>query len=140
MKTQPYQLSEISGFTDLLKPDVVCNSNILKLNKIECRTNNSSYRVIRYDKNFLCADLISSYGLCRSVIININGDIVGFAPPKTIGADFFIKTYNEKSEGIVAEEFVEGTMINVFFDKSIDDILECLMSKDFILIFLDKSK
>jgi hypothetical protein len=119
MNIQSYKLSEIPGFNDLLKPDVVCNSNILKLNKIECRTNNSSYRVIRYDKNFLCADLISSYGLCRSVIINSEGLVIGFAPPKTVGADFFIKTYNENSKGIVAEEFVEGTMINVFFDKSI---------------------
>ena len=65
-----YNLSCIPGFNDLLKSDAESNSNILKLNKIECRTNNSSYRVIRYDKDFLSSDLISTYGLCRSVIIN----------------------------------------------------------------------
>ena len=116
-----YNLSEIPGFNDLLKPDYnnALNSNILKLNKIECRTNNSEYKVIRYDKNFLCSDLIPSYGLCRSVILNYVNQVVGFAPPKSYHADTFIKKYDENTNGIQAEEFVEGTMINVFFDPSI---------------------
>jgi len=116
-----YNLSEICGFNSLIKPDVTFNKNIpLKLNKIECRTNNSVYKVIRYDKNFLCSDLISSYGLCRSVILNSNDEVVCFAPPKSFHADAFIKKYSDpETEVIVAEEFIEGTMINVFFDTSI---------------------
>jgi hypothetical protein len=119
MNTQSYNLSEIPGFNDLLKPNVVCNSSILKLNKIECRTNNSSYRVIRYDKNLLCLDLIPSYGLCRSVVLNSDNKVVCFSPPKSIHTDDFIKKYTENSGSIEAEEFVEGTMINVFFDSTI---------------------
>ena len=121
MSKQTYNLSEIPGFNDLLKPDVICNSNILKLNKIECRTNNSVYKVIRYDKNFLCVDLIPSYGLCRSVILNSFNQVVGFAPPKSIHAETFIKKYPECEHygQIEAQEFVEGTMINVFFDSTI---------------------
>ena len=116
-----YNLSEIVGFNDLLKPDVICNSNILKLNKIESRTNNSLYKVIRYDKSLLCCDLIPSYGLCRSIILNSANNVVGFAPPKSIHADTFINKYPESvNEGIVqAQEFVEGTMVNVFFDPTI---------------------
>ena len=116
-----YNLSEIVGFNDLLKPDVICNSNILKLNKIESRTNNSLYKVIRYDKSLLCCDLIPSYGLCRSIILNSANNVVGFAPPKSIHADTFINKYPESvNEGnIQAQEFVEGTMVNVFFDPTI---------------------
>jgi len=116
-----YNLSEIPGFNELLKPDYnnTLNSNILKLNKIECRTNNSVYRVIRYDKNFLCVDLIPTYGLCRSVILNVNNQVVGFAPPKSMTAESFINKYPETTNGIQAEEFVEGTMINIFFDPSV---------------------
>jgi hypothetical protein len=114
-----YNLSEIPGFNDLVKQNFISNSSVLKLNKIECRTNNSFYKVIRYDKNLLCVDLISSYGLCRSVILNSSNKVVGFAPPKSIHADNFIKKYSENNESIQAEEFVEGTMINVFFDPSI---------------------
>lgn len=116
-----YNLSEINGFNDLLNPNLetVSNSNILKLNKNMCRTNNSIYNVIRYDKNLLSHDLISSYGLCRSVIVNSANIVVGFSPPKSISAETFIKQYTETTSGVVAEEFIEGTMINVFFDPSI---------------------
>jgi len=116
-----FKLSSIPGFNELLKSDIVTNSNILKLNKIECRSNNSTYKVIRYDKTVLSLDLISSYGLCRSVIINSADHVVGFAPPKSMPADSFIQKYSDhKSDNsIVAEEFVEGTMINVFFDSTI---------------------
>ena len=116
-----YNLYEIPGFNGLLNSDYpnTLNSNILKLNKIECRIHNSVYRVIRYDKTFLCVDLISTYGLCRSVVLNTNNQVVGFAPPKSMSAESFINKYPENINGIQAEEFVEGTMINVFFDPSI---------------------
>lgn len=116
-----YNLSEIPGFSDIVNNNHVntLNSNILRLNKIECRTNNSIYKVIRYDKNFLCVDLISTYGLFRSVILNSANQVVGFAPPKSLHADTFINKYSEGTIGIQAEEFVEGTMINVFFDSSV---------------------
>ena len=115
-----YILSDIPGFTNMVKNDDKLDKNILKLNKVESRTsNNTIYRVIRYDKNFLTRDLIRSYGLCRSVIINSNNNIVGFAPPKSISSEDFIHSYSENTRGVVAEEFIEGTMINVFWDDSI---------------------
>ena len=124
MSKHTYNLSEIPGFNDLLKPDYVysqntLNQSILKLNKIQCTTNNSFYSVIRYDKNFLCVDLIPSYGVCRSVIVNSANQVVSFAPPKSYNADVFIKKYSENTPGIEAQEFLEGTMINVFFDPTI---------------------
>ena len=121
MSKYTYNLSEIPGFNDLLKPDYnnTLNHNILKLNKNQCRTNNSIYSVIRYDKNFLCVDIIHSYGLCRSVILNSVNQVVCFAPPKSYKADIFIKKYSENTIGIQAEEFLEGTMVNVFFDPTI---------------------
>jgi len=113
-----YRLSDIPGFNDLINN--IDNTNILKLNKVECKTsNNTPYKIVRYDKNFLAVDLFRSYGLCRSVILNNNNIVVGFAPPKSIPSDLFIKSYTEDTYGIVAEEFVEGTMINVFWDWSI---------------------
>ena len=122
MNSVQYNLSVIPGFNELIQSSKDPNntSNILKLNKMECRTsNNASYKVIRYDKNFLACDLIPTYGLCRSVIVNNENNIVGFAPPKSISSEKFIKTYPEKTFGVVAEEFVEGTMINVFWDSAI---------------------
>jgi len=119
MNKQSYNLSEIPGFNDLLNPDLLCNSNILKVNKIECRTNNASYRVIKYDKNLLCFDIVKTYGLCRSIILNSANHVVSFSPPKSIDANLFINNYYLLNSSIQAEEFIEGTMINVFFDSSI---------------------
>jgi len=119
MTSTRYILSDIKGFNEIVKCDVN-NLEILKLNKIESRTsNNSTYKVVRYDKNFLSCDLVPTYGLCRSVIINSKNKVIGFAPPKSISSEQFIQKYNENTPGVVFEEFVEGTMINVFWDDSI---------------------
>jgi len=119
MTSTRYILSDIKGFNEIVNCDVN-NLEILKLNKIESRTsNNSTYKVVRYDKNFLSIDLIPTYGLCRSVIINSKNKVVGFAPPKSISSEQFIQKYSETTPGVVFEEFVEGTMINVFWDDSI---------------------
>jgi hypothetical protein len=67
----------------------------------------------------LCYDIIPTYGLCRSVILNNNNEVVCFSPPKSYAADTFIKKYPKLDDSIIAQEFVEGTMINVFFDPSI---------------------
>jgi hypothetical protein len=120
--TQPYNLSNIPEIYRLLDPNVIHNSNILKLNKIESRTHNSIYKVIKYDKHMLSYDLVNSYGLCRSLITNNNGEVVCFAPPKSFSTDVFIKKYpltDENKAIIQAQEFIEGTMINVFFDSSV---------------------
>lgn len=120
MNTVRYTLTDIPEFKNIIKNDDTSISNILKVNKLETRvTNNSSYTVIRYDKNFLSFDLIKTYGLCRSVIVNSNNKVVGFAPPKSIPCDTFINNYLETEEGVVAEEFVEGTMVNLFWDETI---------------------
>jgi len=113
-------LGSIKGFNELLQDDNNTTSNILKLNKLECRTeNNQLYKIITYDKSILNHDLVDTYGLCRSVLINSKNYVVGFAPPKSFQADKFFELYPNPSEDIVAQEFVEGTMINVFFDPTI---------------------
>ena len=112
-------LSDIPGFKELIDSDVN-QTNTLKLNKVVCRTtSNQKYKVIRYDKELLRSCFISSYGLCRSVIVNSNNKVVGFSPPKSILSENFITENPSKTEDIIAMEFVEGTMINVFWDDSI---------------------
>jgi len=119
MTTIEYNLSGINGFYDLVNSNCD-NLNILKLNKVESRTsNNAQYKIVRYDKNFLTYDLVRTYGLCRSIIINNNNKVIGFAPPKSISSEDFISLYPENTSSVIAEEFVEGTMINVFWDDSI---------------------
>jgi hypothetical protein len=133
-----YNLSEITGFTELLTNGCGNDNNktVLKLNQVECRTsNNVPYKVVRYDKDMLSIDSVETYGLCRSVIVNNENTVVGFAPPKSMNVQEFITRYtmnvdassnvssssssSSSNDNIIAEEFVEGTMINVFWDKTL---------------------
>ena len=116
---KPFNLSEIPDFNNLVN-GTITESKILKLQQIECRTSDKQkYSVIRYLKEFLCLDMIPTYGLCRSIILNSANVVVGFAPPKSIPSDTFIKMYPDKTTHLVAQEFIEGTMINVFWDPSV---------------------
>ncbi len=121
LMTKAINLSLVKGFNELVKNENNNHeSNILKLNKIECLTsNNQKYKVIRYDKNYLGLDLISSFGLCRSIIADCNNNVVCFAPPKSLPLDVFIYKYPNQNDKLLAQEFIEGTMINVFWDKNI---------------------
>jgi hypothetical protein len=119
MNTIVYNLSQTADFNKLAFTDESSDST-MNLNKTECTTlNGQKYKVIRYNKNTLCYDNIPTYGMYRSVIINSDSQIVSFSPPKSVNADAFIKKYNTKTDSLVAEEFIEGTMINVFWDPKI---------------------
>ena len=116
-----YNLNNITQIDDLLfslnnRNEIVKSLN-LKHN-VWNHKNGINYHILKYDKQWLHRDYgtIASKGLLRSLIFKDNGDIVCFAPPKS---------FNIEMSGLVidaniqyrSEEFVEGTMINVFYDK-----------------------
>ena len=62
--------------------------------------------------------MVKSTGLCRSLIFK-NGKLLVFSPPKSVSYTTF---QNESVESdIYAQEFIEGTMINLFFDPTLGD-------------------
>ena len=82
--------------------------------------NNNEYNIIRYAKdklktidlknNFETFSEISKY---RSVIIR-NNKVVCFAPEKSLDYSYFVSKNNTENSWL--EDFVDGTMINVFYD------------------------
>lgn len=110
-----YNLTNVPNFMNIVNGKINDNSSF---NVSEYSTkSNEKYRIVRYNKEMLVNDLIPIYGLLRSVIINSANQVVCFAPPKSLHAEKFMEQYPQKNHTIIAEEFVEGTMINVFFDK-----------------------
>lgn len=84
-----------------------------------CSTENGTYRILKYDKKFLIPSTVSGVGLFRSVVLRDNM-ILSFSPPKSDSeTEFKKKNKTPNKNFIVGEEFIEGTMINVFFDRSI---------------------
>lgn len=113
-----YNLSNIPGFSDFIKTGDISSENekYYSVNHYSTKAN-EKYSIIRYNKELLSSDLVSTYGLLRSVILS-GPMIVSFAPPKSMSGENFMNSYPSKTESIIAEEFVEGTMINVFFDPT----------------------
>ena len=76
-------------------------------------TKQKGYTFMNYIKHAL--ENNSLYGLCRSIILNDNKEVVCYSPPKSMTYDFFME--REMNADVVGMEFIEGTMINVFFDS-----------------------
>lgn len=73
------------------------------------------YQILRYDKDVLSYDNYKQVGLYRSVVVNlVSKKLVSFSPNKSLNLSDI--TVNDM-EHIRAEEFVEGTMINLFYDS-----------------------
>lgn len=117
--TYTYDLTVIPGFIDTIK---VPENKEPYFSVFEYFTKaNEKYQIIRYNKDiFVDASdnsIFSTYGLLRSVILS-SFRVVSFAPPKSVNANQFTFRYRNKTSNIVAEEFVEGTMVNAFFDPT----------------------
>lgn len=87
---------------------------------LNTKTFNNGMTIIKYNKDILKTnDNKFPYGLFRSVVLNKNNHIIGFSPVKSQPLHYLkdLYNYNINSEQIKFEEFVEGTMINVFYDN-----------------------
>jgi len=115
-----YDLALSTEFVNLLDSGSSVEGKVDKESRFLTKKKSKSYYVISYDKTILQHSLYKSLGLFRSVIVNKEDRVVSFSPPKSILAETFISANpvidNQK---IVVEDFIEGTMINVFFDPSI---------------------
>lgn len=75
--------------------------------------NDANYEIIKYKKEKLNDENIHTSGLFRSVICK-NNKIVSVSPPKSLSYNAFMN--NHHLNECVVEEYVEGTMINMFYD------------------------
>ena len=105
-----------TDYADILK--LISDNNYAQDKHIKVK-NFEHLFVLKYNKSKLTTENINSLGLFRSIIVNKEGHIVSFAPPKSI--DFDIFSQSNKYEDCYIQHFPEGTMINVFFDKELDD-------------------
>ena len=117
MSTCRYDLNTVEGhdMTKLFSEEqqnVDALLNTLNLKQKCWVVGGKNYHVIRYDKQFLSNDRRETVGMFRSVVHN-NGNVVSFAPPKTIDYDTFISRL-DNTKPVKVEDYIEGTMINIF--------------------------
>jgi hypothetical protein len=118
MPTLVYNLSSIPEFNNLLEQNDsdAEESKYFSVHSYSTKAD-EKYSIVRYNKELLFSELVPTYGLLRSVILSeIDNSVLSFAPPKSVSPDIFMQKYPSKQDSIIAEEFVEGTMINLFYD------------------------
>ena len=82
--------------------------------------NNIEYNIIKYSKEAIKSIMESNYdeylaiSKFRSVIIR-NNKVVCFAPEKSLEYTYFVNTYSAENSWV--EDYIDGTMINVFYDN-----------------------
>lgn len=115
MKFNSINLSNnVPDFNNILAEQ--STSNLLTMKKF--KFNESDYKLLKYNKAKLCSDMENSYGLCRSVIVDENDNVICYSPPKSLTVNSFKKQYPVLDENFIVEELVEGTMINMFYLNS----------------------
>lgn len=89
------------------------DSKCEKIQKKKYTQNGAEYWILKYNKANLTTDEYGTYGLCRSIIVR-DGKILSFAPPKSVPLD-----QNPDANMMIdyAEDFIDGTMINLFYDE-----------------------
>jgi len=108
-------LSNVPNFKEIL-----LNVNVPNFIKSdEYKIKEEKFNIIRYDKKYLSNFNTKTYGLLRS-IVSSHTDVLCFSPPKSVSTEYFIENYNLKHDNIIVEEFIEGTMINVFYIDTLD--------------------
>ena len=76
------------------------------------------YNLVKYEKDSLLQSDYSTTGLLRSVVFR-DHKLVSFSPPKSIPLYEVLSNHTVDSNTFVLEEYVDGTMINVFYDEDI---------------------
>ena len=82
--------------------------------------NNNEYKIIKYSKELVKSLAVSNYdeylnvSKYRSVIVR-NNKVVCFAPEKSLDYMYFVNSYSTENSWL--EDYIDGTMINVFYDN-----------------------
>ena len=93
----------------------------LKINKKVNSSKYNIYYVLNYDKKYICFDDIDIRNY-RSVIFSyLDRKLLCFSPPKSISDNIFFECNSLlQDETLIVSELIEGVMINLFYDKSIN--------------------
>jgi hypothetical protein len=75
------------------------------------------HSILKYNAGSLKCDELQTLGLLRSVVLDQHGKIMAYSPPKCVVPTAEELNSRFSDANIIVEEFVEGTMINVFYHK-----------------------
>ena len=89
--------------------------DVLNLTDKRWMQHDQEFHILKYDRSKIPVTDVKTSGIFRSVV-HSNGEILAFAPPKSLNEAEFMSQYPPSE--CIAEEIVEGTMINLFYSRS----------------------
>ena len=78
------------------------------------------YKLVNYVPEKLTPNLTGTAGIMKSLIFTSDNKLVSFCPPKSHSCEMFADMFTDLSL-LQVEEFVDGTMVNLFWDPSRDE-------------------
>ena len=106
------KVTDLSEVVDVSKLD---DKSYVKANGLKINTN-GKYKVVKYEKDSLLQCDYKGIGQLRSVVFE-GKKLVSFSPPKSIPLYEVLANNTFDSSNVIIEEYVDGTMINVFYDN-----------------------
>lgn len=100
-------------------PVKISDSNTVNVRYMNTRKH--MYMLFNYDNDMLCYD-DKKKGIYRSVVVSYpEARVLSFAPPKTLPYVYFQKIYPEWRDEMHVNEYIEGCMIQLFYDSRIGE-------------------
>ena len=113
-----YNLNAVPNISELLQSGDNIKTKATSLNlkyNLWKHKNGDNYHILKYKKELLTDETVHTLGLLRSVIYKDDGTLVCMAPPKSLPTENLVISSDKE---YIAETFVEGSMINMFYDTT----------------------
>lgn len=82
-------------------------------------SNDRVYYILNYDRNMICYDN-DKMGIYKSVVFSfLNKTVLSFSPPKSMNKRLFIEKYPILDDDILITEYIDGTMVQLFYDGDV---------------------
>ena len=89
----------------------------MKLTNKKWKSGGNVHSIMKYTTRSVNRDELQTIGLLRSVVLDVNGKILAYSPPKCVVPFATELNGDNNNNNLLVEELVEGTMINVFYHK-----------------------
>lgn len=79
-----------------------------------------NYKILNYYNNKMSDNMYGTCGILKSLVFTEDNNLLSFSPPKSQNYENFVDIFPDPSK-LQIEEFVDGTMVNLFWDTYHND-------------------
>ena len=96
------------------------NTKRINVNNDDDVSGQKNYKVLNYQNDKMNNAMYGTCGILKSLLFTEGNKLLSFSPPKAQNSENFVDMFPDLSK-LQVEEFVDGTMINLFWDTAHDE-------------------